>query len=89
MLFSVGCDGGNSCCNPFHQCSENEGDCDNDYDCLGHLICLQNNCPSLPSFEPTDDCCWDPNKRNKKNIIKMKDVINNNIHSNSNTTKCV
>ena len=47
---------------------EKEGDCDTDWDCYGNLTCGRENCPSLPSFEVSDDCCRDPNKCNLKHI---------------------
>ena len=33
----------NHCCTPTNQCGENEGDCDNNEDCHGNLICGSNN----------------------------------------------
>ena len=62
-FFSAGCDGGNSCCRAENPCFENEGDCDEDEDCFGELICGQgsgkdDNCPSTATFQSTDDCCY-------------------------------
>jgi len=44
-----------SCCRAEYQCSEGEGDCDSDDDCLDSLICGTNNCDSV--FPDTHDCC--------------------------------
>ena len=33
------CWGGDDCCTPENQCRERMGDCDNDNDCLGNLVC--------------------------------------------------
>ena len=43
------------------------GDCDNDGQCFGNLKCgegngYDNNCPDVPNFSITDDCCYDPEK---------------------------
>ena len=63
--FSV-CDKKNpwNCCSSSNPCGENEGDCDNDNDCLGNLKCghgngLEDNCDN--SFAEGADCCFDPN----------------------------
>ena len=37
QLIAGPCLGGNSCCQSFRQCSEGEGDCDDDVDCVGGL----------------------------------------------------
>jgi hypothetical protein len=34
-----------------------EGDCDNNSDCAGWLVCGTNNCGSRRGFDSTDDCC--------------------------------
>ena len=53
------CNGGNSCCSPLNQCVDGEGDCDNDNDCEGNLVCGVNNCDQAnPAFDSTDDCCF-------------------------------
>ena len=47
--YTVGCDGSidkNSCCTTTNRCGINEGDCDNDEDCHGNLICGNDNCIS-------------------------------------------
>ena len=43
------------CCKPDNQCGQDEGDCDNDTDCLNGYICGNNNCPS--EFASSHDCC--------------------------------
>ena len=52
-----GCDGGNACCSSTNKCGAGEGDCDNDHDCQGSMVCGQDNCPSTGHFDTTDDCC--------------------------------
>ena len=47
-----------ACCSSLNPCEEAEGDCDNDYDCLGNLKCGKNNCH--PPFDEDADCCYDP-----------------------------
>ena len=39
---------------------EGEGDCDADEHCVGSLKCGKDNCAGA-NFDPTDDCCFDPN----------------------------
>ena len=56
-------------CTSSHPCGEDEGDCDNDDHCKGHLKCgtIKNgkgNCLELFPLSnfPTDaQCCYDPN----------------------------
>jgi len=52
------CSGGDTCCTlrP-EKCGVNEGDCDNDAECAGDLVCGQDNCGNRPGFDDTDDCC--------------------------------
>ena len=42
-------------------CVESEGDCDNDADCDGLLVCGNNNClnwrPTAGLWDAEDDCC--------------------------------
>ena len=47
-----------SCCSSLNPCWLFEGDCDSDDECLGYLICGNNNCVS--PFPPKADCCYDP-----------------------------
>ena len=65
LLFFPVCDKQNpwDCCSNSNPCRENEGDCDNDNDCLGNLKCghgngLEDNCDN--SFAEGADCCYDP-----------------------------
>ena len=52
------CDGGDACCTSRpEKCGIDEGDCDDDAECAGNLICGQNNCGGRPGFDDTDDCC--------------------------------
>ena len=62
----------NDCCRPEYPCEENQGDCDNDYECQGNLKCgegngFENNCPTtFPSMVigiVMHDCCYDAEKR--------------------------
>lgn len=39
-------------------CKEGEGDCDDDAECEGELVCGINNC----AWNSTDDCCANPGK---------------------------
>ena len=43
-----------SFCNEDSYCNEGEGDCDNDSECVGALVCGIDNCASGPSYM---DCC--------------------------------
>jgi len=56
------CDGGDNCCTSSNQCGVGEGDCDDDNDCQGDLVCGQNNCQRGVggNFEGDDDCCENP-----------------------------
>merc|ERR1712110_779379 len=51
--------GGWSCCSSSNQCGKGEGDCDNDSDCSGNLICGTNNCDTSKGFGSGYDCCTD------------------------------
>ena len=44
------------CCSSSNPCGADEGDCDNDNDCSGNLICGVNNCVGS-QFHPAADCC--------------------------------
>ena len=49
------------CCSPDNPCVEGEGDCEEDADCSGDLMCGNNNCKAFGSFFHTkDDCCVKP-----------------------------
>ena len=41
-------------------CSENEGDCDSNNECLEDLFCGSNNCPASLGFDSEVDCCYQP-----------------------------
>ena len=43
------------CCTALHPCELGGGDCDNDGECAGNLVCGSNNCGGI--FESTADCC--------------------------------
>ena len=49
------------CCTSSNPCGLNEGDCDNDSECNGNLICGTDNCQSLDSgWAASDfDCCME------------------------------
>jgi len=55
----IPCDGGDSCCTTDNPCVKNHGDCDADHHCMKGLVCGHNNCIG-PNFDPSDDCCQDP-----------------------------
>ena len=71
-VFHLGsdCNGADSwCCSPSHPCGHNDGDCDDDDECLPFYICGDNNCRDLNPgmddlFDDTDDCCY-PSKIEK------------------------
>jgi len=49
------------CCTAASPCVEGEGDCDNDQECGGDMVCGNNNCQQFSSiFHPKDDCCVKP-----------------------------
>ena len=60
----TGCDGTGTysenvrCCSSSQPCGVSEGHCDNDDQCLGHLLCGTKNC--FPPFSLYADCCYDP-----------------------------
>ena len=54
------CRGGEHCCHRGHngECGKGEGDCNDDIDCAGALICGNNNCgKSGGLWDADDDCC--------------------------------
>ena len=55
--------GGGSCCKPSKQCLEGEGDCDENNDCIGNLLCGVDNCDQRLGFSAYSDCCYDPNRK--------------------------
>ena len=44
-----------SCCTVENPCGIGEGDCDNDNQCIGYLVCGTDNCGS--EFASQMDCC--------------------------------
>ena len=49
------------CCTAASPCVEGEGDCDNDQECGGDMVCGDNNCKQFGEiFHPKDDCCVTP-----------------------------
>ncbi len=63
QLFILSCLGQNDyCCTKDTPCGAGQGDCDYHYECLGHLTCGTNNCPSGGFlWDSGDDCCYDAN----------------------------
>ena len=53
-------DNTDSCCTQQNPCNKGEGDCDNDHDCKGHLICKENSCFHNLGFPEGSDCCAEP-----------------------------
>jgi len=53
-------DNTNSCCTQQNPCNKGEGDCDNDHDCKGHLVCGDDNCFHNLGFPGWGDCCAEP-----------------------------
>ena len=45
------------CCSVDDPCGSGEGDCDDDNDCIGDLVCGKNNCGE--GFPKGADCCQD------------------------------
>merc|ERR1711935_1325928 len=50
----------NNCCTQQNSCTKGEGDCDNDNDCIGDLVCGNNNCHEGLGFPSWGDCCTEP-----------------------------
>ena len=49
------------CCTAGNPCEEGEGDCEDDFECSGSLVCGNNNCKQFGNiFHPKDDCCVKP-----------------------------
>ena len=48
--------GDNECCTIAYPCEENQGRCEEDYECLGSLVCGMDNCVG-DTFDDDDDCC--------------------------------
>ena len=45
------------CCSPTEPCSEGEGDCSNDNECLAGYVCGNKNCPWGKDYQDRADCC--------------------------------
>ena len=54
--------GGGSCCSSSNQCLAGEGDCDDNVDCKGNLLCGKDNCNPELGFGLEFDCCYDHKK---------------------------
>ena len=68
---SARCQGRNvdqgKCCTASRPCVEGEGDCENDQECSGELVCGNNNCQQFSSiFHAKDDCCVKPSSQTQK-----------------------
>jgi len=78
------------CCSSTNQCGINEGDCDTDNDCLGGLICGQDNCgvgwpdsadcctirTASPTKQPTHSPTPAPTKKTKRKRPPTKSIPN-------------
>ena len=54
------------CCTEDNPCTEGDGDCDTDDQCIGQLRCGENNCGlngTIGYFEAESDCCEDFGKK--------------------------
>ena len=65
-IYDIDCSGGDhssiqECCNQFHPCGDGEGDCDDDSECSGNLICGRGNCNRKKFPSEKTDCCENPN----------------------------
>merc|ERR1712108_88215 len=61
------------CCTAADPCYEEEGDCDNDAECAGDLVCGKNNCPAgfTAKFgKNKPDCCEKPE------VIEIRNPFN-------------
>ena len=54
-----------ACCTALYPCELGEGDCDNDGECVGSLVCGTNNCGGI--FESSADCCINSTCKELKN----------------------
>merc|ERR1719334_1432255 len=58
IIKRVWCHGKDSgCCTRDNPCYAGEGDCDNDDECAGALVCGRDNCANDGGFDASDDCC--------------------------------
>ena len=60
------------CCERNGPCKEGAGNCVNDTECAGQLLCGHNNCDlGNPGFHPSDDCCYWPGEIVDENFREM------------------
>ena len=61
---------GSECCSQgiIGYCHEGEGDCDTHEECMGNLMCGDNNCVG-PTFSSHHDCCRQPQGDEGKNCV--------------------
>ena len=84
-----GCqNGGWSCCSSSNQCGIGEGDCDNDSECSGNLVCGTDNCGSnFPNGTNEkgefhqQDCCTEATQGNKNNHLVLLSQSQYSAHS--------
>jgi len=55
------------CCTKENPCNAGDGDCDNDEDCVGSLVCGKDNCP----WGDQDDCCHKAGGEECKDVQKV------------------
>ena len=66
---------GHGCCHPSRSgpCKEGAGNCYNDTECVGNLLCGHNNCDlDNPGFRYGDDCCYWPGNIYKSQFFCVK-----------------
>ena len=54
-----------ACCTALYPCELGEGDCDNDGECVGSLVCGTDNCGGI--FASSADCCISSTCKELKN----------------------
>jgi hypothetical protein len=60
------------CCSRNTPCVEGAGDCEDDADCNGDLVCGQNNCKQFGYFfHEEDDCCVKPFSNSPSLVTKL------------------
>ena len=57
------------CCKVDAPCSLGQGDCDNDSECIGELICGRNNCGAEFPWDSADCCTIQPAKRGRYQVL--------------------
>ena len=53
------------CCTALYPCELGEGDCDNDGECVGSLVCGTDNCGGI--FDSSADCCINSTRKELRN----------------------